>query len=123
MTRIVPLALAFSVFAVAAPAQEPSAKRGREIYMKTGCYTCHGTVGQGTSAGLKLAPDPLPAEAIANFIRNTDTTAPSYAAMPTYSAEVLSDAEVADIAAYLATVPPSKDPDTIPALKGLTATR
>jgi mono/diheme cytochrome c family protein len=98
-----------------ANAAEPSAKRGRELYMTIGCVHCHGSVGQGSNAGLKLAPDPLPAEAIAQFIRATNTQ------MPPYSEQVLSDVDVADIAAYLATIPPSKSPDEISALKKLKA--
>jgi mono/diheme cytochrome c family protein len=101
------------IAAGAASAAEPSAKRGRALYMTTGCVHCHGGVGQGSSAGLKLAPDPLPAEAIAQFIRATNTQ------MPAYSDKVLSDADVADIAAFLATIPPGKSPDDIPALKTL----
>jgi mono/diheme cytochrome c family protein len=103
----------------AAAADAPSAKRGREIYMRVGCYTCHGTEGQGSNAGAKLAPDPLPAEAIANFIRNTDTSGPGFATMPTYSAKVLSDADVADIAAFLASVPAGKPADDIALLRAL----
>ncbi|MDX2145754.1 MAG: cytochrome c [Rhodospirillaceae bacterium] len=94
-------------------AAEPSAKRGRELYMTIGCVHCHGTMGQGSNAGLKLAPEPLPAEAIAQFIRATNTT------MPAYSEHVLNDVDVADIAAFLATIPASKSADEIPALKNL----
>ena len=94
-----------------------STKRGRDTYMKTGCYHCHGTQGQGSGAGLKLAPEPLPAEAIAQFIRGS--TGP----MPAYSEKVLADAEVADIAAYLRSIPAARSADSIPALKGLKPTR
>jgi mono/diheme cytochrome c family protein len=96
-----------------ASAAEPSVERGRTLYMSVGCVHCHGTMGQGSNAGLKLAPDPLPAEAIAQFIRATNTQ------MPAYSADVLSDDAVADIAAFLATIPVSKSADQIPALKAL----
>jgi len=110
--------LALSVgSALAAETTKPSVARGREIFMKVGCYHCHGTQGQGTGAGLRLAPDPLPAEAIAQFIRATTST------MPAYSAEVLSDSQVADIAAYLGSIPAARSPDTIPALKGLKPTQ
>jgi mono/diheme cytochrome c family protein len=119
MTRLLLSGAALIAAGVVAVAAEPSAKRGREIYMKVGCYTCHGTEGQGSTAGLKLTPDPLPADAIANFIRNTDMSISPVLAMPTYSAEVLPDADVADIAAYLASIPPPKSPDSIPALRDL----
>jgi len=91
----------------------PSATRGRQLYMTVGCVHCHGSMGQGSTAGTRLAPEPLPAEAIAQFIRNTGTT------MPAYSARVLSDADVADIAAFLATIPAARPVERIPALRDL----
>jgi mono/diheme cytochrome c family protein len=96
----------------AAPAA-PSASRGRQLFMSVGCVHCHGTQGQGSSAGARLAPEPLPAAALAQFIRLTNTT------MPAYSARVLSDADVADIAAFLATIPSAKPVEAIPALRDL----
>jgi mono/diheme cytochrome c family protein len=81
--------------------------------MTVGCVHCHGSAGQGSNSGTRLAPEPLPAEAIAAFIRATNTQ------MPAYSAQVLGDADVADIAAFLRTVPAAKPADAIPALRAL----
>ena len=108
--------LAFSAGVATAAEKGPSAARGRTLFLTSGCKHCHGTQGQGSNSGAKLAPDSLPAEAMANYIR-----APS-ARMPAYSATVLSDADVADIAAYLATMPKAKSPDAIPILKTLKPT-
>lgn len=91
----------------------PSAARGRQLYLSVGCVHCHGSQGQGSNAGARLAPESLPAEAIAQFIRATNTT------MPAYSARVLGDADVADIAAFLATIPPAKPVAGLPALRDL----
>jgi mono/diheme cytochrome c family protein len=96
-------------------ARTPSVARGRQLFSTVGCVHCHGSEGQGSTAGLRLAPDPLPAEAIAAFIRATNTQ------MPAYSAVVLSDADVADIAAFLRSIKPAKPADAIPALKALKA--
>ncbi|MDX2221854.1 MAG: cytochrome c [Rhodospirillaceae bacterium] len=104
---------AIALVSMPAAAAEPSAARGRELYNTVGCAQCHGTEGQGSNAGLKLAPDPLPAEAIAQFIRATNTT------MPPYSEAVLPDADVADIAAFLATIPASRPVERIPLLNAL----
>lgn len=93
----------------------PSAARGRQIFMSVGCVHCHGTQGQGSNAGVRLAPGPLPAAAIAQFIRATNTT------MPAYSEKVLGDADVADIAAFLASIPPATPAARIPALRDLQA--
>lgn len=85
--------------AVAAEAGNP--ERGFETFMRVGCFQCHGTVGQGPISGPKLAPDPLPLDALRAYIR-----APAQV-MPPYVESVLSDQDVADIHAYLETIPPS----------------
>ena len=64
-----------------------------------GCWECHGTQGQGAVTGPRLAPDPIPLEAVANFIRNS--TGP----MPPYRKAILSDADLGDIYAYLQSIP------------------
>ncbi len=95
---LVPAALA--AIAAAAPSGDPV--RGAKIYQEAGCFACHGTVGHGGAwQGPKLAPDPGTYEALLAQLRE-----PAHA-MPRYSAEVLSDAEVADIDAYLRSIPRS----------------
>jgi ubiquinol-cytochrome c reductase cytochrome c subunit len=91
-----------------ASASAQDAERGHELFLTVGCYQCHGTVGQGSGAGARLAPNPLPVEALRDYIR-----APAQV-MPPYEENVLSDEDVADIHAYLATVPePPALEDTI----------
>ena len=89
------------------------ARRGFALFKADGCYECHGLVGQGGGAGPRLAPDPLPAEAIAAYIR-----APANV-MPPYSSTVVSDQDVQDIRAYLASVPPPPPVADIPLLSQL----
>ena len=36
----------------------PSAARGRQLFMTVGCVHCHGSAGQGSNSGTRLAPDP-----------------------------------------------------------------
>jgi len=43
----------------------PSAEKGKGLFRTTGCVQCHGTVGRRQSAGPKLAPSPMPYEALA----------------------------------------------------------
>ena len=97
------LALA-SGFVAASAASAADAGRGKEIYVKVGCYACHGYDAQGAMTGPKLAPDPMPADALASYIRNSAPTL-----MPPYSEKVLGDPEAADIHAYLVSIkkPPS----------------
>jgi ubiquinol-cytochrome c reductase cytochrome c subunit len=87
-----------------------SAEKGRAAYTKYGCWQCHGTVGQGGVAGPKLAPDPLPYEGFAAFTRTTNR------AMPPYRASVLPEGDLADIHAYLQSIPKPPDPKAIPLL-------
>lgn len=87
------------------------AKRGQELFMKAGCYQCHGTVGQGANTGPRLGPEPLALESFISFVRNAASTN-----MPPYSAKILSDAEMADIHTYLASVPKPPARKDIPLL-------
>ena len=107
------LIIAAGVFSGHGAAVAASADKGKAAYMKFGCWQCHGTIGQGssvTSAGKSLAPDPLPYEAFAAFVRTTNR------AMPPYREEVLSNADLADIYAYLKSIPKAANPKSIPLL-------
>jgi ubiquinol-cytochrome c reductase cytochrome c subunit len=89
-----------------------SAENGQKAFMKYGCWQCHGTVGQGSSVtGPKLAPDPMPYEAMANFIRGGTIR------MPPYREQVLPNEDLQDIHAYLSSVPKPVDYKTIEILK------
>ena len=94
------------------PAAEPGhdAERGKRLFKTFGCSECHGTVGQG-GAGARLAPNTLPAEAIAAYIRNPAGE------MPPYNARIVTDADVADIQSYLSRVAPPPAVATLDQLK------
>lgn len=95
------------------PAAAASAERGKAAYMQHGCWQCHGTLGQGsiaTSAGKRLAPDPMPWETFSSFVRSTN------GAMPPYSDKILTDGDLQDIYAYLQSIPKPPDAKTIPLL-------
>lgn len=78
------------------------AVRGRKIYVAYGCYQCHGYQGQGSNAGSKIAPDPTPYLAFALQLRTPR------ARMPAYPAVLVTDQQVADLYAYLQSVPKAK---------------
>jgi ubiquinol-cytochrome c reductase cytochrome c subunit len=84
--------------------------KGKTAYVKNGCWQCHGFVGQGGIAGPKLAPEPMPLAAMNVFLRNTK------GAMPPYMEAVLSNEDLADIHAYLQSIPKAADYKTIPLL-------
>ena len=87
-----------------------SADKGKAAYVKNGCWQCHGYVGQGGVAGPKLAPDPMPLAALSAFLRHTN------GAMPPYQEAVLSNADLADIHAYMQSIPKPADYKSIPLL-------
>ena len=94
---------------VAQPAGD--AKAGETAYMKLGCYSCHGVWGQGTwRDGPRLNP-PMPYEAMLQQLRTPRLE------MPPYVASVVSDKSVADIHAYLKSVPKAVDPNVIKAMQ------
>ncbi len=83
---------------------------GRQIYIAAGCYQCHGYSGQGTS-GPRLAPNPLPIELFTRQLRNPLNV------MPVYTRVVLPDADLADVYAYLNSMPAPKSVAEIPLLR------
>jgi mono/diheme cytochrome c family protein len=103
-------AVAASFFVALSPGFAASAANGKRVFMRVGCWQCHGTVGQGGVTGPKLAPDPLPFDALSAFVRSTNR------AMPPYREQVLSNDDLADIYAYLQSIPKGPDPVNIPLL-------
>ena len=95
--------------AQAAPAG--NAENGKKLFNTVGCWMCHGYSGQG-GTGARIAPDPIALPAFIQYIR-----APK-GQMPPYTAKVLKDSDLADIHAFLKTIPKSPDPENIPLLKG-----
>jgi ubiquinol-cytochrome c reductase cytochrome c subunit len=104
-----------ALIAAAAPAhaQAPAADaaRGNAVYLKNGCHTCHGSHGYGSRFGPRLAPAPLPLEAFAHQTRHPR------AEMPRYPAEFVSDQDIADMIAFLASIKPGPKATDIPLLK------
>jgi len=84
-----------------------NAENGKKLFTAYACYQCHGYLGQGSNAGARLAPKPLPLAAMIVYVRKPTGV------MPPVTAKVVSDAELADIRAYLETVPSPPDVKTI----------
>ena len=103
-------ALAASLVLGCGRALAASAEKGKAAYVQHGCWACHGFQAQGGVTGPKLAPDPMPIEAFTAFVRSTDRT------MPPYMEAILSNEDLADIHAYLQTIPKSADYKSIPLL-------
>ena len=105
------LSLACSVFLLGQDrAGNAAAARGKTLFMKYGCYQCHGTLGQGTTAGARLAPKPIALAALIAYVRSPGGQ------MPPYTSKVVSDAELGDIRSYLASIPEPPPAKNIPLL-------
>jgi mono/diheme cytochrome c family protein len=97
-------------FAVAQNAAAPSgnAQHGKQIFASYGCYQCHGREGQGGlgTGAPKLGPKPVAFAAFSRYVRQPAGQ------MPPYTSKVVSDQDMADIYAFLQSVPqppPAKD--------------
>jgi mono/diheme cytochrome c family protein len=100
------VSLFFLACAQAQDAPKGDAAKGKQLWLTDGCSYCHGTVGQGgggRAAGLRIAHQPLPFEAFLNQVRRPADE------MPVYVESVLSNQDVADIFAYIQSLPPPPD--------------
>jgi mono/diheme cytochrome c family protein len=86
-------------------------EKGKALFIKNKCYSCHGYDGHGGGAGVKLAPKPIARAALIAYVRH-----PAVGTMPTFSAKVISDADLTDIHAYLASIPDPPAVKDIPLL-------
>ncbi|HEY2844584.1 MAG TPA: cytochrome c [Bryobacteraceae bacterium] len=76
-----------------------NAENGKRLFLRDGCFECHGYAGQGGAAGARIASTVLNVQGVIRYVRR-----PS-GAMPAYTDKVLSDQELTDIYAYLKTMP------------------
>jgi len=109
LDKILGFAVLLTVCASAMLAQAPDAARGKQLFVKDGCYECHGTMGQG-GTGPRLAPRPISLPALMAYVRKPSGN------MPPYTSKVMTDAELADVRAYLASLPAPPALKSIPQL-------
>ena len=92
-----------------------SVDRGKPLYLSYGCYACHGYNAQ-TGNGPRLQPPRLNPTQFQLYIR-----APRTMQMPAYTTKVLSEAEAADIYAYVMSLPREPELMDVPLLRQLSA--
>jgi mono/diheme cytochrome c family protein len=100
-----------ALLAAAAASQSGNTENGKRLFLKNGCYQCHGQAGQGGLAGARLAQTKLTLTAFTAYLRN-----PPPGGMPPYRAKVMSDQEVADVWTYIKTFPEPRAAKDIPLL-------
>ena len=110
--------LFLAVAAVAAQAQQAASKtstspagnieKGKENFKKFGCSACHGYTAQG-GTGPRLAQNPITYAAFVRYVSRPKRSMPPYG-------DQLKESELADIYAFIKSVPPSPAPKNIPML-------
>lgn len=84
---------------------------GEKLFKRYGCYECHGSHGQIASrAGPALAPELIPFEGFAAYVRHPAGS------MPPYTEKVMSDQDLADVYAFLLSTTHPPAAKTIPLL-------
>jgi mono/diheme cytochrome c family protein len=79
-----------------------NAADGKRLYLAVGCFTCHGRSGQGGAMNgpvPRLAKTAMPFDGFKGQLRNPVND------MPAYSEAVMSDRQVADIYAFVQSLP------------------
>ena len=102
--------ISLTVIVAAQTAPPGSADKGKDLFMKQNCYYCHGTAGQGSRDGARLAATALTADGLIRYVRKPA------GAMPAYTEKIITDQELRDIHAYLKSLPTAKAPKDIPLL-------
>ena len=105
------IAIAAAAFAqTAAPAG--NAPNGKKLFVADGCYQCHGYEAQGaTPTGPRLGPKPIAFAQFSKYVRNPTGQ------MPPYTIKSVPDKDLADIYAFLQSLPAPPSVETIPALR------
>jgi ubiquinol-cytochrome c reductase cytochrome c subunit len=110
MKKLLPLLFLIPVVLLAQRGPAGNSDKGRELFVKENCYYCHGTVGQGSRDGARIAATSLTVEGMIRYVRK-----PS-GAMPAYTEKSISDADLREIYTYLKAIPAPKPPAEIPIL-------
>ncbi len=111
-----------SIVAAQAPSQaqnatiKGNAENGKKLYKAMGCYQCHGYAAHGPGGdplvvGPRIAPHPIAFPAFSKYLRQPKGQ------MPPYTSKIASDQDVADIYAWLLTIPDPPPVSSIPELK------
>jgi mono/diheme cytochrome c family protein len=92
-----------------------NAEAGKDLYLRYSCYACHGYDGHGGS-GARLVPLPMTVTRFTAYVRDPRR-------MPPYTEKVLTDAQLADLFAYIKSLPLSPPADQIPLLSRIMAAK
>ena len=107
-------AVTVGIVAALAQAVAPAgdAKNGKKLFVADGCYQCHGYEAQGaTPTGPRLGPRPIAFAQFSKYVRTPTGQ------MPPYTIKSIPDKDLADIYAFLQSLPAPPAVDAITLLK------
>lgn len=112
------LALVTAVRAQQAPSTTPkpaaeAIEKGKQNFVTYACYACHGYSGQGSDVGPRIDTKRLTQQAFVNIVRKPARRMP-----PFRTEQQISDSALAEIYAFLQSLPSPPDPKSIPLLNG-----
>lgn len=109
-----------AVFSTALLAQQSDLKgdsaKGKQYFNSYTCYGCHGFSAQNGPGRNRLNPMKMSQGGFIGLVRK-----PTINQMPSYSAKVITDQQLADIWAYLKTLPDAPAAKDIPLLQQIKA--
>jgi ubiquinol-cytochrome c reductase cytochrome c subunit len=100
-----------TLIATQANTPKGNAETGKALFMKIGCFECHGREGQGAVTGPRLNQNPITYARFVSYIRKPSGE------MPPYTARVVNDQQAADLYAFLQSLPKPPAVESIPLLK------
>jgi mono/diheme cytochrome c family protein len=87
-------------------------QNGKKLFTSYGCFECHGRQAEGTSVGgPRLGPNPISFPAFSRYVRQPTGQ------MPPFTTKVTTDGDLADLYAFLQSLPQPPKADSLPALK------
>jgi len=95
-----------------APSAAANPGNGQLLFVRDGCYECHGYLGQGSTStgGTRLGPPQIPLSAFVSYVREPTGQ------MPPYTAKAISNEDLTEIYNFLKSVPPPPPLKSIPLL-------
>jgi mono/diheme cytochrome c family protein len=121
MAGLLGVTLLFSIPAASVRAQQPAPEteppsadnieKGKRDFVTYACYACHGHSGQGSDSGPRVDTNRLTLQAFSRYVRAPAGSMPQYK-----TRSQLPDSALADMYAFLESLPPPPDPKSIPLL-------
>jgi mono/diheme cytochrome c family protein len=108
-------ALMIPLLAAAQSQSTPSGDvgNGKRLFLRDGCWECHGFAGQGGRDGARIGATSLTQQGVIRYVRKPTGS------MPAFTDKLITDQELTDIYAYLKSLPAVKAAKDVPLLNQL----